>query len=141
MIFFRAFPILLLLPAVASSADVSRQTEVHATYARARELFNQGLYREAELSYRRALAIFDKQGPAPLRGRAIARQNLASVLRVMGRYSEAEALLSKSVAELEQTAGADSLDFARALQDSASLYQASGRLPQAENRVRRAIGI
>ncbi|HEV3201832.1 MAG TPA: tetratricopeptide repeat protein [Bryobacteraceae bacterium] len=107
---------------------------------RARQLYDEARYSEAEPLYRQAIEAWSGLGPEAAQDRAIDRRNLGAVLRTTGRYHEAEPLLTDSLRELE-AAGADVMEVERALFNLASLYRSEGDLAKAESFGLRAAGL
>jgi tetratricopeptide (TPR) repeat protein len=107
---------------------------------RARQLYDQARYTEAEPLYRQALVVWNRLGPGAAQDRAIDRRYLGALLRATGRYREAEPVLAESLRELESS-GADAMEVERALFNLAALYRAEGELSKAESFALRAAGL
>jgi tetratricopeptide (TPR) repeat protein len=98
-------------------------------------------YAEAELLYRRALAIDEKSYGTDHPNVAIRLNNLAELLRVTNRLDEAEPLVRRVIKIFEKTYGPDHPNVATSLNNLALLLQATNRLGEAEPLMRRALAI
>jgi tetratricopeptide (TPR) repeat protein len=107
---------------------------------RARQLYGEARYAEAEPLCRQAVEAWSGLGPEAAQDRAIDRRNLGAVLRATGRYREAEPVLTESLRELEGS-GADTMEIERAIFNLASLYRSEGDLAKAESFGLRAAGL
>ena len=89
--------------------------------------FEEGRYAEAELLYKRSLAVREKAlGPDhPAVGTLL--NNLAGLYRAQGRYAEAESLYKRSLAVREKALGPDHADVGNSLNNLAFLYRSQGR--------------
>lgn len=118
--------------------DSSKNLEPNELNSVAVEFFYQARYPEAEGLYRRALAAWDRMGPAAAADRAVTAANLGTLLKVAGRYAEAEPLLLSRYEQLLTSSGPDSVETARAASALAALYVARGQLDKAEPLAARA---
>jgi CHAT domain-containing protein len=100
---------------------------------------NQGRYADAELLYRRALQIWEKDKND--RSVATALNNLAVLYEHQARYSDAETMHLRSLAIKEKLLGSDHPDLAISLNNLASLYQSQGRYTDAEHLYQRSVAI
>lgn len=99
-----------------------------------------GQYAQAELLYKRALAIFDKAAGSRNRKHggwesfsvAFVLDGLAELDRAQGRYTQAEPLYKRALAILEKAHGPDDPRVAKILEHLAALYRATQRVKEAE---------
>jgi len=134
MIAFLGF---MFATAVAQGPDMGAAKDLSD---RARQLYDQARYTEAEPLCRQAIEAWSSLGPEAAQDRAIDRRNLGALLRATGRYHEAEPLLTESLRELE-AGGANVMEVERALFNLASLYRSEGDLTKAESFGMRAAGL
>jgi tetratricopeptide (TPR) repeat protein len=101
----------------------------------------QARYADAELLYKRSLAIREKAlGPDHL-DVATVLDNLAVLYEKLRRYADAEPLYKRSLAIREKALGPNHPTVAGALTNLATLYQNQGRLADAEPLFQRASAI
>jgi tetratricopeptide (TPR) repeat protein len=98
-------------------------------------------YKEAELLYKRALAIREKSLVGNHPDIATVLNNLAALYKVTNRFSEAEPLMKRALAIDEASLGKGHPKVAADLNNLAQLYKATNRLSQAEPLMKRAVGI
>ena len=91
-----------------------------------------GRYSEAELHYKRALAIVLKRAGPYSADAAIALANIANVTRQMGRFAVAEALFKKAIDAGRISLKEEPIHFVRIANNLALLYLASGQFEKAE---------
>jgi tetratricopeptide (TPR) repeat protein len=91
-----------------------------------------GRYGEAELLYRRALAIREQQLGANHLAMATSLNNLSGLYWDQGKYGEAEQLLKSALTIWEQQLGATHLNTATGLNNLAALYYDQGMYAEAE---------
>jgi tetratricopeptide (TPR) repeat protein len=85
-----------------------------------------GKYDEAELLYRRALAIREKVLGPDHPDVAASLNNLATLLDKQGKYDEAEPLYRRALAIRKKVLGPDHPDVAASLNNLAALLHKSG---------------
>jgi tetratricopeptide (TPR) repeat protein len=117
---------------IAEAAMLDRQAEA---------LYQQGRYADAELRYKRTLAIREKAFGPNHPDVATSLSNLAVVYEAEGRPAAAEPLLWRSLVVREQTLGLNHPDVAASLNNLASVYLDEGRPTDAEPLLRRALAI
>src|SRR5262249_12849245 len=123
---------------------LQRLGEVHPNYAmvlnyEANVLEAQGRIRDAEVLYKRALAIDESlQGYEPNVARDLS--NLAINVQKQLRYDEAEGLYRRAISLFERHA-ANSVRFAMDLNNLAVFYSSIGRYADAEGLLKRALPI
>ena len=104
-------------------------------------LYANGVWREAESLFRRALAIDEKSSGPDHPDVAIRLNNLAQLLKATNRSSEAEPLMRRALAIDEHSYGPVHPNVAIRLNNLAMLLHATNRLSEAEPLMRRALVI
>jgi len=99
------------------------------------------LYAEAELLYRRALAIAEKNFGPDHPEMATALNNLAALLQNTNRFAEAEPMMRRALAIAEKSFQPGEPKVATYLNNLAQLLQETNRLAEAEPMMRRALAI
>jgi tetratricopeptide (TPR) repeat protein len=104
------------------------------------KLAGQARYADAEAAFRQALDSWAGRGETPetARSRALALENLGTLLQIAGRYTESEVLLTQSLSQLQATTGESSPDVGGVLEKLAALYRAKGDPYKAESCALRA---
>jgi CHAT domain-containing protein len=100
-----------------------------------------GRLAEAEVLYKRALAVREKALGFEHPDVAQTLKNLGGVYRKLGRYVEAEPLTYRALAIQEQAMGASNRGVASILDDLAQLNLAEGRIVQSVEFSRKSLGI
>ena len=103
--------------------------------------FERAQYAEAELLFKRTLAIRERVLGAEHPDVAMSLNNLAALYDQQGRYSEAEPLFNGALSIRERILGWDHLDVALILNNLAALYDSQGRYPEAEPLYERSLDI
>lgn len=98
-------------------------------------------YAEAELLYRRILAIKEKTFGADSLEVAITLNDLAGGCQEQAKYADAESFYGRSLAIREKAQGSDHLDVALTLSGLAELYRLQGRHAEAEPVFKRCLAI
>lgn len=98
------------------------------------------LYQEAEWSYRRALAIYEKRCPPNGLDLAVSIANVAEVCSRQGKKEEAERLFKRALAMHDQTHRAVP-EVAVCINNFAELYREWGKHEQAEPLYERSLAI
>ncbi|RJP18113.1 MAG: TIR domain-containing protein [Candidatus Omnitrophota bacterium] len=98
-------------------------------------------YKEAEMLYRRALAIREKVLGGEHPDTATSLNNLAGLYNSQGRYEEAEPLCRRALAIREKVLGGEHPDTAISLNNLAGLYDSQGKYEEAEPLYLRALAI
>jgi tetratricopeptide (TPR) repeat protein len=98
-------------------------------------------YHEAELLYRRALAIYEQQLGPEHPEIATSLNNLAALYRTQGEYEQAELLYRRALAIYEQQLGPEHSYTAMSLNNLAAVYRARGKYRLAESSLQRALAI
>ena len=98
-------------------------------------------YKEVELLYKRALAIWEAALGKDHPNVATDLNNLAELYRATNRLVEAEPLMKRMVKILENPGGEPLPNYAVALNNLALLYKATNRLGEAEPLYKRALAI
>eukprot|EP00898_Chlorokybus_atmophyticus_P004753 jgi/Chlat1/5279/Chrsp35S05191 len=101
----------------------------------------EGRYGKAEALHRRALAICEAQLGSDHPDTATSLNNLASVLRKLGKLDDAEALHRRALAIREAQLGSDHPKTATSLNNLATVLYQLGKLDDAEALHRRALAI
>jgi tetratricopeptide (TPR) repeat protein len=100
-----------------------------------------GQYADAELLYRRSLAILEKTLEADDPDVALSLNNLGELYRAKGKYTEAEKLLKRSLTIREKVLGPDHPDTAQSLNNLALLYHGQDKYTKAEPLFKRSLAI
>jgi tetratricopeptide (TPR) repeat protein len=120
-------------PAVASAGPGQR------LFDRAQRARDQGKPVQAELLYRKSLALRSKLLGPGHPAAAQSMNHLASVLTEQGQHGEAEKLYRESLAVRKKALGAEHRDVAASLSNLANLLQATGRFREAERLYRQSL--
>jgi tetratricopeptide (TPR) repeat protein len=104
-------------------------------------LDDRGQYSDAELLYRRSLAISEKANGSDHAHTAIGLNNLAAVYLHQGRDSEAEPLFKRALQIRETLFGLDDPVSAQILYNLGLAYSGQGRYGEAEPLYRRSVAI
>ena len=115
--------------------------EAERLSVRAKELYEEGRYKEGIPLAQRALAIFEKAAGPEHPDTASALGNLATLYDETGAYTKAEPLYQRALSIYEKTLGPEHPDTATALNNLAALYDAIGGYAQAEPLYQRALAI
>jgi tetratricopeptide (TPR) repeat protein len=105
-------------------------------------LYNeQGRYADAELLFKRSLAIWEKALGPEHPDVAAALNNLAMFYNSQGRYADVEPLLKRCLTIKEKAFGPDHSDVAISLTNLGLLYNEQGRYADAELLFKRSLAI
>ena len=104
-------------------------------------LYDRGQYGEAELLYRRAMIIFERQLGTDHPSTTSSMNNLAVLYKNQGKHTQAELLYKQALAIDIKTYGAEHLGVATDLNNLASLYHTQGKYTEAEPLYQRALAI
>src|SRR5262249_51473494 len=96
---------------------------------------------DAEMLYRRLLAIREQTFGPNNKAVAAVLNDLGGVVSDQGRHAEAEAIIKRALDITEKTAGADNPDTARCLASLAVVYERDGKLSEAAPLLERALSI
>lgn len=146
---FRAWPLCeRLLPharvvITRTSEDTEEPVAASVLFDKAAKYFLNPLaeYREAELLFRRALALIEKVYEPGHPDLAIALNNLALLLFNQKRYGEAESLFQNALDIHEQAFGSEHPATAHSLSNLAGVLDGQGRYGEAEALYRRGLEI
>jgi tetratricopeptide (TPR) repeat protein len=121
--------------------QAQNQDNEAGTLTNSGDLFaNEGRFTEAEVLYKRALAINENAlGPDLALVRTL--NNLAVVYARQGRFADAEPLYQRVVAIREKALGSEHPDTATALNNLAAIYDEAGAYAKAEPLSERALAI
>ena len=158
-----AFPCIIWLPVVVlimaspylpwlenivpkSLAPAERLSSDHPSFGRSlnnmAELYRaEGRYTEAELLFKRALALYEKASGPDHPDVSLPLSNIAGLYGDQGRYVEAEALYRRALAIREKAFGPDHPTIGIVLSNLAELYRTQGRYDEAEPLYRRVLAI
>ena len=98
-------------------------------------------YKDAELLFKRSLAIREKVLGSEHPDVASTLNNLAGLYRAQGKYKDAEPLCQRSLVIREKALGSDHPKVATALNNLAELYYSQGKYEHAEPLFRRSLVI
>jgi len=101
----------------------------------------EGKYAQAELVYKRALAIEEKALGPDHPDLAKSLHNLALLYATQGQYAQAEPLYKRALAIMEKALDPDDPSVAKSLNNLAALYATQGQYAQAELLFKRALAI
>ncbi len=118
-----------------------QSAEFRDAYAKSRELFAVGSYREALPFAETALKLGEREFGADDAATATLFNNLASIHRAQGQFGKARPLHERALEMRENILGPDHRDVAYSLADLAELNHAQGRYAEAEPLFRRALAI
>jgi|GEM_PF-1940133 len=110
-------------------------------YAQASELYNQGLYEDAENIYLESLSLRKEYSQIEDPRLASILHDLANLYAVQGRLSDAEAFINESRAIRTRQLGADHFTVAFSLSILGNVYRLQGRYINAENTLLESIRI
>ena len=102
---------------------------------------NRARYAEAEVLYKRSLAIYEKALGPEHSSVGNSLSNLAVLYQNQGRYTEAEPLYKRSLAIREKALGPDNSEVGLSLNNLAVLYKDQGRYAEAEPLYKRSLAI
>ena len=106
------------------------------------DAYNENIqYNQAEITYRKALDLYEQQLGADHPYFATSLNNLAELYCSQGKYSRAETLYLRSLQIMERQLGADHLSVASSLNNLARLYDSQGKYSEAEPLFLRSLGI
>jgi tetratricopeptide (TPR) repeat protein len=120
--------------ALVSMENESEAAEAHSSLGLL--YFRQGRYREAEQSYRRALATHK---PGPNQARDLA--NLAKVFAATERYAKADAACLEAIDLLTRSLGADHVEVGATLEILANVRQKQDRHAEAADLLTKSLAI
>lgn len=103
--------------------------------------YDLGQYADAELLYKRSLAIYEQTLEPDHSELAVSLNNLAFFYHGQGKYSKAEPLYERSLTIYEKTLGPDHSDVALSLNNLAVLYKVQGKYTEAEPLFKRSLTI
>lgn len=109
--------------------------------SRAQQLLIQRRYAEAEPLYCRSLLMREKQLGLSHPDVSVNLNNLALVLKELGKYAEAESLFRRSLAIEEQHTGSETPEFAKGLLNLGALLTKLGNFIGAEQLFQRGLAI
>ena len=129
-----------------SLAPAERLGSDHPSFGRSlnnmAELYRaEARYTEAELLFKRALALHEKASGPDHPDVSLPLCNIAELYRDQGRYVEAEALYRRALAIREKAFGPDHPTIGIVLSNLAELYRTQGRYDEAEPLYRRVLAI
>jgi ankyrin repeat protein/tetratricopeptide (TPR) repeat protein len=107
----------------------------------ARLYHDQGRYGNAEVLYKRVLAIEEKTLESDHPGLSTTLNALAENYYAQGRYAEAEPLFQRALAIREEVMNPENESLARTLSNLALVYAAQGKFAKAEPLFQRALAI
>src|SRR5438128_252083 len=133
-----ALSLSVVAPSCAEQDEASRLNKESKELYLAALYANQHRYDQAEVLFKRGLAVLEKaHGPNDPEA-TVLMNNLADVYINRHRYADAERLLKRSIVVTEKAFGPDHPDIAQALNNLAALYARQGRNADAERLFKRS---
>lgn len=118
-----------------------RKAKLDKAFQRYQELYIQRRYAEAEPFAADALRLGQEEFGIDDPNTAVFTNNLAIVLKALGKFAEAEPLYEAALAIQEKVLAADHPELANSLNNLAVLFKDQGKLGEAEPLMKRALTI